>query len=222
MLADEINRTPPRTQAALLEAMQERHVTVDGRTHRLPTRSSSSPRRTRIEHEGIFPLPESQLDRFLFKIDLDYADPQSEVEMLSLPHLGIAPDMLGEIRPLLGVAGLDKARREIDSTATPEPVLRYIVGIVRATRELPGVAARRELPCRDPPARRHQGPRPHPGPDTITSEDVLADRPLRAPAPPDRLRHHRRERAAPGVAGRTRSIGQGPGGTRPLQSVPAP
>jgi MoxR-like ATPase len=59
--------------------------------------------------------------------------------MLSLPHLGIAPDMLGEIRPLLGVAGLDRARIEIDSTVTPEPVLRYIVGIVRATREQPGV-----------------------------------------------------------------------------------
>jgi len=92
-----------------------------------------------FEHEGIYPLPESQLDRFLFKIDLHYADPKSEVEMLMLPHLGIAPDMLGEIRPLLGVAGLDRARTEIDSTETPEPVLRYIVALVRATRELPGV-----------------------------------------------------------------------------------
>jgi MoxR-like ATPase len=59
--------------------------------------------------------------------------------MLTLPHLGIAPDMLGEIRPLLGVAGLDRARTEIDSTETPEPVLRYIVAVVRATREQPGV-----------------------------------------------------------------------------------
>jgi MoxR-like ATPase len=61
------------------------------------------------------------------------------VEMLTLPHLGIAPDMLGEIHPLLGVAGLGQARTEIDSTETPEAVLRYIVGIVRATREQPGV-----------------------------------------------------------------------------------
>ena len=59
--------------------------------------------------------------------------------MLLLPHLGVTPDMLGEIRPLLGVVGLDRARTEIDSTETPEPVLRYIVGIVRATREQPGV-----------------------------------------------------------------------------------
>ena len=139
VLADEINRTPPRTQAALLEAMQERHVTVDGRTHRLPDPFLVIATQNPYEHEGIFPLPESQLDRFLFKINLEYCDPQSEVEMLALPHLGIAPDMLGEIRPLLGVAGLDKARTEIDSTETPEPILRYIVGLVRATRELPGV-----------------------------------------------------------------------------------
>jgi MoxR-like ATPase len=139
VLADEINRTPPRTQAALLEAMQERHVTVDGRTHRLPDPFLVIATQNPFEHEGIFSLPESQLDRFLFKIDLDYCDPQSELEMLTLPHLGIAPDMLGEIRPLLGVAGLDRARMEIDSTETPEPVLRYIIGIVRATREQPGV-----------------------------------------------------------------------------------
>ena len=139
VLADEINRTPPRTQAALLEAMQEHHVTVDGRTHRLPDPFLVIATQNPYEHEGIYSLPESQLDRFLFKIDIDYCDPQSELEMLTLPHLGIAPDMLGEIRPLLGVAGLDKARTEIDSTETPEPVLRYIVGIVRSTREQPGV-----------------------------------------------------------------------------------
>src|SRR2546425_2933 len=110
VLADEINRTPPRTQAALLEAMQERHVTVEGRTHRLPDPFLVIATQNPYEHEGVFTLPESQLDRFLFKIDLEYCDPQSEVEMLTLPHLGIAPDMLGEIRPLLGVAGLDKAR----------------------------------------------------------------------------------------------------------------
>ena len=103
VLADEINRTPPRTQAALLEAMQEHHVTVDGRTHRLPDPFLVIATQNPFEHEGIYSLPESQLDRFLFKIYLEYTDSQSEVEMLTLPHLGIAPDMLGEIRPLLGV-----------------------------------------------------------------------------------------------------------------------
>ena len=139
LLADEINRTPPRTQAALLEAMQERHVTVDGRTHPLPDPFLVLATQNPFEHEGIFPLPESQLDRFLFKIELDYCDVESEVRMLSLPHLGVAPDMLGEIVPLLGIVGLDKARTELDSTELPEEVARYIVAIVRRTRQVPGV-----------------------------------------------------------------------------------
>jgi MoxR-like ATPase len=139
LLADEINRTPPRTQASLLEAMQERHVTVDGKTHWLPKPFLVVATQNPFEHEGIFPLPESQLDRFLFKIDLDYADEASEVEMLRLPHLGVTPDMLGEIRPLLGPVGLEKAREEIDATEVPDEVARYVVALVRRTRDLPGV-----------------------------------------------------------------------------------
>src|SRR4029079_19358002 len=103
------------------------------------------------EARGVFELPESQLDRFLFKIELDYADAQSEYEMLDLPHKGIAPDMLGEVRallravglgevrPPLGVVALDKARDELDSTELPEEVGRYMVAIARASRDLPGV-----------------------------------------------------------------------------------
>jgi MoxR-like ATPase len=87
----------------------------------------------------VFPLPEGQLDRFLFKITLDYADAESELAMLNLPHKGIAPDMLGEVRPLLGVVGLDKARQELELTEVPEHVGRYIVDVGRRTRELPGV-----------------------------------------------------------------------------------
>ena len=139
MLADEINRTPPRTQAALLEAMQERQVTVEGRTQRLPDPFLVIATQNPFEHEGIHPLPESQLDRFLFKLDLDYADPESEFEMLDLPHQGVAPDMLGEVRPLLGVVGLDRARDELNSTLVPEPVARYLVAIARETRSLPDV-----------------------------------------------------------------------------------
>ena len=119
LLADEINRTPPRTQASLLEAMQERTVTVEGRTHRLPDPFLVIATQNPYEHEGIFPLPESQLDRFLFKINLDYCDVESEVEMLRLPHTGVTPDMLGEIQPLLGVVGLDKARTELDAPRCP-------------------------------------------------------------------------------------------------------
>jgi MoxR-like ATPase len=139
LLADEINRTPPRTQAALLEAMQERQVTVEGKQHRLPDPFLVIATQNPYEHRDVFELPESQLDRFLFKIQLDYADAQSEYEMLDLPHKGIAPDMLGEVRPLLGVVGLDKARDELDSTDLPEEVGRYMVAIARASRDLPGV-----------------------------------------------------------------------------------
>jgi MoxR-like ATPase len=139
LLADEINRTPPRTQAALLEAMQERQVTVDGKPHRLPDPFLVIATQNPFELEGVYALPESQLDRFLFKIDLDYADPESEFGMLNLPHKGIAPDMLGEVKPLLGVVGLDRARDELDSTLIPDAVGRYIVALARRTREIPGV-----------------------------------------------------------------------------------
>jgi len=139
LLADEINRTPPRTQAALLEAMQERQVTVEGKQHRLPDPFLVIATQNPYEHRDVFELPESQLDRFLFKIELDYADAQSEFEMLDLPHKGIAPDMLGEVRPLLGVVGLDKARDELDATELPDEVGRYMVAIARATRDVPGV-----------------------------------------------------------------------------------
>jgi MoxR-like ATPase len=139
LLADEINRTPPRTQAALLEAMQERQVTVEGKQHRLPDPFLVIATQNPYEHRDVFELPESQLDRFLFKIVLDYADADSEFEMLDLPHKGVAPDMLGEVRPLLGVVGLDKARDELDATELSEVVGRYMVAIARATRNLPGV-----------------------------------------------------------------------------------
>jgi MoxR-like ATPase len=139
LLADEINRTPPRTQAALLEAMQERQVTVEGKQHRLPDPFLVIATQNPYEHRDVFELPESQLDRFLFKLHLDYADADSEYEMLDLPHKGVAPDMLGEVRPLLGVVGLDKARDELDSTELSEEIGRYMVAIARTTRDLPGV-----------------------------------------------------------------------------------
>ena len=160
LLADEINRTPPRTQAALLEAMQERTVTVDGQTHRLPDPFLVIATQNPYEHEGIHVLPESQLDRFLFKIDLDYCDAESEVEMLRLPHTGVTPDMLGEIRPLLGIVGLDKARHELDTTEVPEdgrPLHRPAGALHPRDRRR---RARRQLPRGDPPPQRGEGARP--------------------------------------------------------------
>jgi len=119
--------------------MQERQVTVDGRFHKLPDPFLVIATQNPHEHEGVYPLPEGQLDRFLFKVNLEYADADSELSMLNLPHNGIAPDMLGEVRPLLGVVGLDKARHELSMTEVPESVGRYIVAIGRRTREVPGV-----------------------------------------------------------------------------------
>ena len=139
LLADEVNRTPPRTQAALLEAMAERSVTVEGRVHRLPDPFLVIATQNPFEQEGVFPLPESNLDRFLFKIYIDYTDLEHEVEMLRLPHTGVTPDMLGEIMPLLGIVGLDKARIELDGTVAPEEVARYVVGVCRRTRQLENV-----------------------------------------------------------------------------------
>jgi MoxR-like ATPase len=139
LLADEVNRTPPRTQAALLEAMQERHVTVAGRTHWLPSPFIVVATQNPFEQHGIFPLPESQLDRFLFKVELDYGSAAEEEAILRLPHRGLAPDVLGDITPLLDVAKLDAAQRDLDATPVPDEVIRNIVQIVRYTRGAPGV-----------------------------------------------------------------------------------
>jgi MoxR-like ATPase len=139
LLADEVNRTPPRTQSALLEAMQERQVTIEGRSHKLKDPFLVIATQNSLDHEGVYRLPESQLDRFLFKVELEYVDEASELEMLELPHDGLLPDMIADIHPMLGVIGLEKARYELNSTILPKEVARYIVAAGRRTRELPGV-----------------------------------------------------------------------------------
>jgi len=135
LLVDEINRTPPRTQAALLEAMQERRVTVDGATHWLPSPFIVVATQNPYEQHGVHALPESQLDRFLFKLDMNPGDEAHELQMLMLPHVGVAPDLIGDIRPLMGPTQLMLAQREVDSTHVPEDVARYLIGVVRNTRE---------------------------------------------------------------------------------------
>jgi MoxR-like ATPase len=139
LLADEINRTPPRTQSALLEAMQERQVTVEGRSHKLKDPFLVIATQNANEFEGVYRLPESQLDRFLFKVELEYADEKAELGMLELPHDGLMPDMIADIHPMLGVVGLEKARYELNATVLPVDVARYIVAVGRRTREIPGV-----------------------------------------------------------------------------------
>jgi MoxR-like ATPase len=139
LLADEINRTPTRVQAALLEAMQERHITHEGRTHWLPNPFMVIATQNPYEHSGVYELPESQLDRFLFKIRISYLDAEQELAIVRLPHRGLAPDVLGEVQPLLDVARLDRVQREMDSTHVPDDTARYAVRIARATRTHPAV-----------------------------------------------------------------------------------
>ena len=135
LLADEINRTPPRVQAALLEAMQERHVSVKGRTFFIDPPFFVMATQNPYEHEGVYAVTESQLDRFIVKIDLEYGSEDKEVEMLSLPHRGVIPDMLGEVSALLGERGFLIAQDAVDEISVPENVARAVVRIVRCTRE---------------------------------------------------------------------------------------
>jgi MoxR-like ATPase len=135
LLADEINRTPPRVQAALLEAMQERHVSVKGRTFFIDPPFFVMATQNPFEHEGVYAITESQLDRFIFKLDLEYGSEQSEIDMLSLPHRGVIPDMLGEVSALLGERGFLVAQESVDEVTVPETVARVVVRIIRFTRE---------------------------------------------------------------------------------------
>jgi MoxR-like ATPase len=139
LLADEVNRTPPRTQAALLEAMQEGHVTVGGRTRWLPKPFLVIATQNPFEQEGVYPLPESQLDRFLFKIVLGYCTVEQEIDMLRLPHRGVSSDVIEDVRPLLDAVKLTRAQDELDATTVQAPIAQFIVDVVRATRDQAGV-----------------------------------------------------------------------------------
>ena len=142
LLADEINRTPPKTQSALLEAMQERSVTIDGTTHPLSSRFMVMATQNPVEHEGTYPLPEAQLDRFVFKLDVGY--PSAEQELAAVLAHGSSsgtPDLaeLG-ITPMLQGEHLDALRQVPASVALEQNVAEYIVRLVRATREHPSLA----------------------------------------------------------------------------------
>jgi MoxR-like ATPase len=139
LLADEINRTPPRVQAGLLEAMQERHVTLRGRTYFIDPPFFVMATQNPYEHEGVFPITESQLDRFLVKVELEYSDEDGELNTLSLPHRGVIPDMLGDISPLLGERAFLVAQEVVDEVHVSEDLARLCVRIVRATRETEGI-----------------------------------------------------------------------------------
>ena len=140
VLADEINRTPPKTQAALLEAMQESQVTVDGEPHRLPDPFLVVATQNPVEYEGTYPLPEAQRDRFLVRVDVGYPSEEGERAMLRLARRGLAPAGLDEIRPVAGAEELRAVRASVDDTRVADEVLAYVAAVVRRTRELPSVA----------------------------------------------------------------------------------
>ena len=139
LLADELNRTPPRVQVGLLEAMQERHVTVRGRTYFIDPPFFVMATQNPFEHEGVYPITESQLDRFLIKVDLGYGDEDAELRTLDLPHRGVIPDMLGDISPLLGERAFLVAQEIVDEVDVTDDVARLCVRIVRETRNADGV-----------------------------------------------------------------------------------
>ena len=140
LLADEINRTPPKTQAALLEAMQEAQVSVDGVSHPLPSPFLVVATQNPIEYEGTYPLPEAQLDRFLLKVDVGYPAAAEELAILGLGHRGVSPAALDEVEVAASAKDLQAAQVEVDATSVTEEVAGYIVAVVRRTRELPSVA----------------------------------------------------------------------------------
>jgi len=141
LLADEINRTPPKTQAALLESMEERQVSIEGVTHRLPDPFIVIATQNPIEYEGTYPLPEAQLDRFLFKLQVTYPSQPQETEMLTRHDRGLDPhDIAGAgVRPVASAADLAAGRAAIEALRVEAPVLDYVVSLVRATRESPSV-----------------------------------------------------------------------------------
>ncbi|MEK7422785.1 MAG: MoxR family ATPase [Actinomycetota bacterium] len=141
LLADEINRTPPKTQAALLEAMEERQVTFDSVTRRLPDPFLVIATQNPIEYEGTYPLPEAQLDRFLFKLQVQYPSVEQELAMVAMHDAGMDPhDIHGAgVRAVASGVDLANARAEIRAIRVDPVVQQYIVDLCRATRESPAL-----------------------------------------------------------------------------------
>ena len=141
VLADEINRAPAKTQAAMLEAMQEHKVTVAGRTYPLDSPFFVLATQNPIEMEGTYPLPEAQLDRFMFKLLVGYPTFEQETEVLSRHHRGLNPHdvVAAGVRPVATVADLEQGRQEVDGIGVEPIMLQYIVALCRATREAPAI-----------------------------------------------------------------------------------
>jgi len=141
LLADEINRTPPKTQAALLEAMEERQATIDGERYTLSPIFTVLATENPIEYEGTYPLPEAQLDRFLLKVLIDYPGQEEEAEIVARWDAGFNSHRLEnvEIQRLPDPAAIQLCRKEIRDMRVEAGVQRYIVELVRRTRNHPSI-----------------------------------------------------------------------------------
>lgn len=141
LLADEINRTPPKTQAALLEAMEEHQVTTDGVSRALPEPFTVIATQNPVEYEGTYPLPEAQLDRFLLKLDVPLPTRETELEVLQLHLSGFNTHDLDAagVNVAANAADIAAARQTVKEVKASSEVLGYIVDLVRATRALPQV-----------------------------------------------------------------------------------
>ena len=130
VLSDEINRASPKTQRALLEAMEEGTVTVDGVTRRLPEPFGVIATQNPVEHEGTYPLPHAELDRFMAKMALGYPDREAEVDLLRL-----SADPVADLKPVVGLGEFARMRRLAEEVYASETVLRYVVSVASATRK---------------------------------------------------------------------------------------
>ncbi|MCY7283032.1 MAG: MoxR family ATPase, partial [Cyanobacteria bacterium CAN_BIN43] len=142
LLADEINRTPPKTQAALLEAMEEQQVTLDGESMLLPDLFWVIATQNSLEFEGTYPLPEAQLDRFLFKLVVGYPDTKAEKQMLLNSQAGLQTKRLdlAKLKPIATVQQVLAARQTIRSVQVSEALLDYLLTLVQRTRQHPDLA----------------------------------------------------------------------------------
>lgn len=137
ILADEINRTPPKTQSALLEAMEERQVTIDGSTELLPDFFLVIATQNSIEFEGTYPLPEAQLDRFMFKLNFNYPDNKSELAMLKLWQNAKQNKLIQNIESIVTIDELLMHKANVQSIVVEDNVLEYLISLADLSRHLP-------------------------------------------------------------------------------------
>jgi MoxR-like ATPase len=140
MLADEINRTPPKTQSSLLEAMEERQVSMDGKSRPLPDPFIVIATQNPVEYEGTYPLPEAQLDRFLLKLTVPLPGRDDEIKVLDAHNEGFDPHDLSALRPVAGAADLAAGRAGVLAVTVAPEVLGYVVDVCRATRTSPSLS----------------------------------------------------------------------------------